>query len=123
MWGSTNYSVARGACLVGSSSPCCLCHSCRACLVPNPMLTFAIAAGVRPVVVGGWAAARVMLFCAVSACLWLSARHCNMAIGPALVAMGHIALIVKEFDIFWLMVVKKPMRDQSVSFFWCSHVN
>ncbi len=46
-----------------------------------------------------------------------------MAVGPALVALGHVALTVKEFAIFWLMVMNKPIRDKGVCFFWGSHVD
>jgi hypothetical protein len=69
------------------------------------MPTFAVAAEIRPVIIGGWAAARVVFFCAVSARLCLSARHCNMAVGPALVALGHDALTMEDFAIFGLMVM------------------
>jgi hypothetical protein len=46
-----------------------------------------------------------------------------MAVGPALVTLGHVALTVKEFHIFWMMVMDKPVRDESIRFFRCSHVN
>ncbi len=123
LWGSANYCVDCGACLVGSSSPCCLCLSDRTCLVPNTMLTFAVAVGMHPVVIGGWAAAWVVFFCAVSACLSPSTRHCNMAIGPALLALGHDALSLENFAIFWLIVVHKTFRYQCVGFIWCSHID
>ncbi len=87
------------------------------------MPTFAVAAEMRPVVIGGGAAAGVVFFCAVSACLCPSARHCNMAVGPALVALGHDALTMEDFVIFGLMVLYEPFKNQSVGFFWCSHID
>jgi hypothetical protein len=87
------------------------------------MLTFAVAAEVRLIVVRGGAASRVVFFCAVSAGLCLSARHCNVAIGLALVALGHGALTVKKFAVSWLVVMYKPIRNQGVCFFGCSQIN
>ncbi len=46
-----------------------------------------------------------------------------MAVGPAVVALGHVALTVEDFAISWLMVVYKPFRYQNIGFFWCSHVD
>ncbi len=87
------------------------------------MLTFAVAAEIGRMVVGGWTAAGKVFFGTVSARLWLSARHGNMAVGSALVALGHVTLTMKQFTIFWLVVMKKPIGDQSVCFFWSSHIN
>jgi hypothetical protein len=114
VWGSINYFVNYRVSLVGSSSRFCLCFSCRACLVPNTWSTFAVAAEMPLVIIGSEAVARVVFFCAVSAYLCLSARHCNMAVGPALVALGHISATMYLLAIFWLVVVYKPFRKQSV---------
>jgi hypothetical protein len=92
-------------------------------MVPNSVPTFAVAAEIGPMVIGGWAAAGVVFLCAVSARLFLSARHCNMAVGPALVALGHDALTMEDFAILGLMVVYEPFKYQSVGFFWCSHID
>ncbi len=73
------------------------------------MLTFAVAAEKCWMVIGCGAAAGMVLFCAVSAHLWLSAHQCNMAVGPALLALGHVALTMKQFTIFWLVVMRKPI--------------
>jgi hypothetical protein len=97
--GSTNYLVELRACVVGCSSPCSFCPSDGACLVSNLVPTFAVAAEMRPVVIRGWAAARVVLFCAVSTRLSLSARYCTMAVGPALVALGHDVPIMEYIAI------------------------
>ncbi len=51
------------------------------------------------VVIGGWAAARVVFYSAVFAFLCFSACHCNRAIDPALVALGHDALTIEDFAI------------------------
>jgi hypothetical protein len=74
-------------------------------MVPNPVPTFVDAAEICPVVIGGGAAARVVFLCAVSAHLFLSAHHCDMAIGPALVAFGHNALTNEDVTVFGLIVV------------------
>ncbi len=123
LWGSTNNHVEHRACVVGCSSPCCLCPSHMECLVSRTVPTFPVAAEMCPVVIGGRTAAWVVFFCAVSARLCLSACHCNMAIGPALVALGHHALTIEHFTILWLMVVNQPFRNQRVGFFWCSHID
>ncbi len=80
------------------------------------MLTFAVAAEICRLVIGGGAAARMVFFCAVSARLWLSARHCNVAVGPALVALGYDALTVEDFAILGLMDMYEPFNYQSFSF-------
>jgi hypothetical protein len=92
-------------------------------MVPNPVPTFAVAAEISPMVIGSWAAAGVVFLCPVSACLFLSARHCDMAVGPTLVALGHDALTMEDFAILGLMVVYEPFKYQSVSFLWCSHIH
>ncbi len=92
-------------------------------MVPNPVPTFAVAAEINPMVIGGWTGAEVVFLCVVSACLFLSARHCNIAIGPALVALGHDALTMEDLAILGLMVVYEPSEYPSVGFFWCCHVN
>jgi hypothetical protein len=46
-----------------------------------------------------------------------------MAVGPALVALGHVALTVEKFAKLWLIVMDKPVGDQSIRFFWCFHVD
>jgi hypothetical protein len=56
---------------------------------------FAVAAEICWIVFGGGAAAEMVFFCPFSVHLWRSAHHCNMAVGPALVALGHIALTMK----------------------------
>jgi hypothetical protein len=81
------------------------------------VLTFAVAAEMRLVVIWGWAAAIVVLFCAVTACLCLSAHHGNMAIGLALVALGHDALTMEDFAAFRRMVVYEPFKNQGVGLF------
>jgi hypothetical protein len=72
------------------------------------MLTFAVAAEFCRMVIGGGAAAEIVFFGTASAHLWLSACHGNKAICLVLVALGHIALTMKQFTILWLMVMKKP---------------
>ncbi len=92
-------------------------------MVPNLVPTFAVAAEKRPKVIWGWAAAGVVFLCAVFARLFLSARYCNMAVGPALMALGHDALTMYDLAVLELMVVYEPFKYQSVSFFWCSHIH
>ncbi len=121
-WGHKNCFVEWGMCVVGCSSPCGFCTSHRACLVPNPMFTFAVAAEMRLVIIEGCAAARMVFFCAVSARMCLSACECNMDVDPALVALGHEALTMEDFAIFELMVKYEPIKNQSFCFFWCSYV-
>ncbi len=65
----------------------------------------------------------MVFFSAVSACLCLSARHINMAVGPALIALGHVALTMENFAKFWLMVVHRAFRYQCIGRFWCSHID
>ncbi len=101
-WGSTNYLVVHRVCVVGCNSLCCFCPSHRACLVSNPVPTFAVAAEMCPVV--------MVFFCAVPARQCLSAHHCKMAIGPALVALGHDVLNMEDFAIFGLMLGMSPSR-------------
>ncbi len=81
------------------------------------MLALAVAAKMGCVVVGAGAAARIVFFCAVSAHLWLPARHCNMAIALALVALGHVALTVKNFAILKLMVMQQAFLYEGVCLF------
>jgi hypothetical protein len=92
-------------------------------MVPNPVPTFAVAAEICLMVINDWAAAGVVFLCAVSARLFLSARYCNMAIGLALVALGHDVLTMENFAILRLMVVYEPFEYQSIGYFWCSHVD
>jgi hypothetical protein len=81
------------------------------------VLALAVAAKMHCAVIGGRAAARMVFFCAVSAHLWLPARHCNMAIALALVALGHVALTVKSFVILKLMVMQQAFLYESVRLF------
>ncbi len=60
------------------------------------MPTFAVAAEMHLLVIGGWAAAGVVFFSAVYARLCYTARHCNVAVGAALVALGHDALTMED---------------------------
>jgi hypothetical protein len=46
-----------------------------------------------------------------------------MAVGPALIALGHVALTIKDSANFWLMVVHKAFRYQCIGLFWCSHID
>ncbi len=69
------------------------------------------------VIIGGCAAARVVFLGAISACLCLSAHHCNMAIGPALAALGHDALTTEDCAIFELMVMYESIKNLSVCYF------
>ncbi len=69
------------------------------------------------VVVRGWALARVVIFCVVFAHLCFSTRHCNIAIGLALIALGHDVLTMEESKISRLMIMYKPFRNSSVGFF------
>ncbi len=109
--GSTDYLVECKAYIVGCSCSCCFCPSDGVCLVLNLVPIFVVAAEMRPVLIRGWAAVRMVFFCVVSARLSLSARHCNLALGPALVALGHDALTMEYFAIFGLMVMYEPFKN------------
>jgi hypothetical protein len=41
-----------------------------------------------------------------------------MAIGPALIALGHDALTMENFAILGPIVVYEAFKNQSVGFFW-----
>jgi hypothetical protein len=70
------------------------------------VLAFAVAAGEGAGVIGGWAGSGDVFFSAVSACPWLSAHRCNMAIPAAFIALGHFALTMEEFAVFQLVVLR-----------------
>ncbi len=46
-----------------------------------------------------------------------------MAVGPALVALGHDLLTLKNFAILGLVVVYELFEYRSIGLFWSSHVN
>ncbi len=103
--------VEHRACVVGCSDQCCFCPPDLAYLLPDRVSTFAVAAEMHLVVIGGWAAAIVVLFCAVSAHLSLSTRHCNMAVGSALVASSHNSLTMGDFAQFGLIVMYELFKE------------
>ncbi len=94
-----------GACCVGSCSSFSLSLSYRAGSVPCLVLALAVAAKVGARVLGSLASSLWVCFCAVSACLWPPACHCNMAILITLEALGHDALTMEELTVFELVVV------------------
>ncbi len=87
------------------------------------MLTLTVGAEMRLIVIGAWTAAWMVFFCRVSTGVCLTTHYSNMAIGPALVALGHSTLTEKHLAVFSLVVVYMPVSNQGACFFTCFHIS
>jgi hypothetical protein len=81
------------------------------------VLTLAVAEEVGVQVIGGLAGCCRVSFCPVSAGLKLAACCYSVAILVALKALDHIALTMRCFAVFHLMVMRRAFLNLGVSFF------